>query len=99
MKYQKAFEVKTGKNKGFYIVTKSKNLMDTEAFKLMANCWGMMPYEYNSGFYQYHSINATSEVVWTHSRYCGHEYSQEMWNALLDKLTIMDLPRPNGAAF
>jgi hypothetical protein len=84
---EKHFEVKTGKNKGFYIVTSSKHLMpDPKVFDVLAEVWGILPYEYNSGFYRYHRINPFVEIVWTHSRFAGHEYSRKVYAKLLQKL-------------
>jgi hypothetical protein len=84
---EKHFEVRTGKNRGFYIVTKAKHLMnDDEEYKYLANVWGMLVYEYNSGFYKYHHINPNTEVAWTHSHFAGHEFTRKHYKEMIKHL-------------
>jgi len=88
---EKHFEVKTGKNKGFYIVTKRKHLMrDLSDYETLAEIYGIMPYEYNSGFYRYHRINPFTEIVWTHARFAGHEFNRRVYAKLLQRLGCQD---------
>lgn len=79
---EKYFEVKTGKNKGFYIVTKIPQLLSTNIYMALGEKWGMLQYEYNSGFYNYHHINPFTEVVWTHSHFAGHEFNRKVFESL-----------------
>ena len=99
MQIQKHFEVKTGKNKGFYIVTKAKHLEDEATYKEMANIYGILPYEYNSDFYRYHHINPNIEIVWTHTRFAGHEFSRNVYHKLLEKFGCLCLLPSFGLAY
>lgn len=85
MNIQKHFEVKTGKNKGYYIVSKIPRLENKWTFKALAKLWGMLVYDYNSGFYKYHHINPYTEVVWTHSSYGGDWLNKRTYKELLKK--------------
>jgi len=89
MKIQKYFEVKTGKNKGFYIVTKAPKLESKRTYKALARIWGMLVADYNYGFYSYHGVNTANEVIWTHTRYMSHEYTRKVYNELLKKFNAI----------
>lgn len=93
---QKHFEVKNGQNKGFYIVTEAKHLMDDTEFNHLANKWGMLPYEYSSGFYKFHGINPNTEVIWTHSRFAGHEYNRKQYESILKSLDCSNYNENNN---
>lgn len=54
----KKFEVKTGKNKGLYIVVENR----AKAEKFFPK-WGMLIEEYNYNFYKYH--NALGKIILT----------------------------------
>jgi UDP-galactopyranose mutase len=84
MNIQKHFEVKTGKNKGFYIVTKRKHL-DPDTYNEIAKTYGIIVYEYNPSFYQYHRVNPYTELIWTHTRFAGHEFNRKIYTQLLQK--------------
>jgi hypothetical protein len=64
------FEVKTGKNAGYYLV------VDT-----WKNCnkyfpkWGGLVEEYNYNFYKYH--NALGKFILTHSKWAKHVMKSE----------------------
>lgn len=76
------FEVKTGKNKGFYIVIDKQ---DKKAFDVLQSVYGRLVREYNQGFFTRHKI-LESEQVWTHSHFAGHEFSRGVFNKILRKL-------------
>lgn len=83
----KHFEVKTGKNKGFYIVTKgdTSNAKDKTEYDILADIWGILPYEYNSTFYVYHKVSP-QDLVWTHSGYVAHIWAERLYKKLLKQL-------------
>ena len=59
------FEVKTGKNKGTYIICKN----ESEARRLLVkNGWGILVRDYNYNFYKQHGVKL-NEIIITHSCY------------------------------
>lgn len=84
--YTAKFEVKTGENAGFYIVTMKK---DQKAYDIMAKSWGIIVAENgNQGFYNYHGVNQYDCYIWTHTRYTGkyNAYNRERQEELYKEL-------------
>ena len=61
--YIRKFEVKTGKNKGYYLVTDDKK---DKTYKKISEVWGILVYDYNYGLYKYHNVKP-NQLLWTHS--------------------------------
>ncbi len=76
----KAFEVKTGKNKGFYIAI---HQTDKVAYKKLAKIWGIINPEYNYDFYRYHGLSTRTHFIWTHSCWPGQTLREEMYHELI----------------
>jgi hypothetical protein len=81
----KYFEVKTGKNAGYYI-TIDKD--DKKSYDILAKTWGILPYEYNSGLYIYHHVSPTQELLWTHTRFTGG-YTNYNYQSQLELLNLL----------
>ena len=83
---QNHFEVKSGANKGFYIVTNkgySDDLGDQVREPFAGPTWGRIVYENHPGFYKYHHINPHTEVVWTNTRFAGYAVYQDLYDLLV----------------
>lgn len=83
---QKHFEVKTGKNKGFYIVI---NADDQKSYNILAKTYGILNIDYNFDFYKYHGVN-NLQLIWTHSHFAGHEFNRKVYADLLRQLGCSD---------
>ncbi len=68
--YIKKFEVKTGKNEGYYIVTDNKK---DRTYSALAKKWGILQYDCNYDFYRYHNVKA-SQYIWTHARWASKNF-------------------------
>jgi hypothetical protein len=64
------FEVKTGKNKGFYVVVKKGN---KEAFSNVFKSWGYLDPIEHYNFYKKHGVKP-GLVIYTHSGFASKEF-------------------------
>ena len=83
----KYFEVKTGRNKGFYLGIEGATKQ--EQIKLLAENninLGIIDNFYNFGFYRRHGINENNGLIWTHSKYMGHEYYRDRFKEYVSTL-------------
>lgn len=83
----KTFEVKTGKNKGFYIVTTYNK--ESEEYKRLAQTYGIVNPEYNQDFYRYHKVLIGGQLIWTHTRFAGHEFNRKVFDELVGDLRLL----------
>jgi len=76
MRTTRKFEVKTGKNRGTYIICTDEK----EARKLLKrNGWGILVRDYNYDFYKRHQAQG-EEVIITHSCYAP-SLAKKWWEA------------------
>jgi hypothetical protein len=74
--YIRKFEVKTGKNRGLYIVTDTQK---DKLYKELADKWGILQSENYNGFYNYHGVNQYDCLIWTHSTW-AYSVMREEYN-------------------
>lgn len=87
-----SFETKTGKYKGFYIVTHEVNNVVAKDLLRKSN-WEIVDRKQNLAFYKEHFLFnknwKTNYQIWTHPKFANHESNRIIWQDLLDKLYII----------
>lgn len=74
------FEVKTGKNKGFYFVENGTD----EGRQFFSGRLAIIQEQYNEGFYARH--RAKGKRIWGFSSETGHEYNREIAQKYTEEL-------------
>lgn len=92
----RTFTIKTGKNKGFYVVApkdlKNKALditkEDRKAHKFLTDSasWGYYTPEYYGGLYKKHNVDKATQAIWGHAKFANAEfYRRSFWSAMKDE--------------
>lgn len=70
------FEVKTGKNKGFYLVSKGGYKV---AFKAsLPSNWGWIGYEDQPSFFKRHGVSQ-KDLIWTQPKFAGSSIREKAY--------------------
>lgn len=88
---QKHFEVKSGKNKGFYICIDADQT-SKEWSKLFLSNWGTLCAEYNYNFLKHHRLLNRGFYVFTHSKFASHELYKKVYGDILNEFGCVQHP-------